>query len=286
METLSPWSRSGNLPLLHRDAPDLRVPMRKLSVQTALALALVLYVSWTAATFRLEGRVLTLLRPEAVGARVLYMLVANLAIGIIGSALVLRRLIRADFVAPDRLGVGGGWRSAAAVLVGGVLGFGAYLIQGAPTLDPVVLLNGFSQVLVVSIAEVLVCWAVLGGVLAGVITPRIGWWGSIPAAIAAAVLFGVYHYAHSPPFNTHAMVAVLTVVGLVTGAFFFVSRDVYGTIVFHNFLALFGVLNALEQAGRLSTFAVAQGALIGGAALAVALLIAVHLTWLRSPTRS
>jgi hypothetical protein len=260
--------------------------MRKLSVPTALALALALYVSWTAATYLLEGRVLTLLRPEAVGARFLYMLVANLAIGIIGSALVLRRLIRADLVTLDQVGFGGGWRSAAAMLVGGVLGFGAYLIQGAPTLDPVVLLNGFSQVLVVSIAEVLVCWAVLGGVLAGVITPRIGSWGSIPAAIAVAVLFGVYHYAHSPPFNTHAMVAVLTVVGLVTGAFFFVSRDVYGTIVFHNFLALFGVLNALEQAGRLSTFAVAQGALIGGAALAVALLVAVHLAWLRSSARS
>jgi len=50
----------------------------------------------------------------------------------------------------------------------------------------------------------------------------------IAAAIAASVAFGLYHFAHSPPFDTWRMVGLLTVVGFATGAFFFVSRDVRG----------------------------------------------------------
>lgn len=47
---------------------------------------------------------------------------------------------------------------------------------------------------------------------------------------------------------------LLTVIGLVTSVFFFVSRDVYGTIVFHNFLGIFGVIQALERSGNLGGF--------------------------------
>ncbi len=73
---------------------------------------------------------------------------------------------------------------------------------------------------------------------------------------------GVYHYAHSAPFNTTQMVLLLSVVGLVTSAFFFVSRDIAGTIVFHNFLGTFGVVQALSAANALSSFEWLQPALI------------------------
>jgi hypothetical protein len=37
-----------------------------------------------------------------------------------------------------------------------------YAAQDAPTLDPVALANASAQVLVVSFAEVIVCWAAVG----------------------------------------------------------------------------------------------------------------------------
>ena len=35
---------------------------------------------------------------------------------------------------------------------------------------------------------------------------------------------------------------LLSAIGLITSLFFVVSRAVYGTIAFHNFLAIFGVI--------------------------------------------
>jgi hypothetical protein len=101
------------------------------------------------------------------------------------------------------------------------------------------------------------------------------------AAIMAAVLFGIYHFAHSPPFNTWSMVALLTAVGLVTSVFYFVSRDIYATIVFHNFLGVFGVVQALQTAGRLDAFRTPQLPLLGLAIAAVAVLVAMDFLWLR-----
>jgi membrane protease YdiL (CAAX protease family) len=81
-----------------------------------------------------------------------------------------------------------------------VLGAAVYLLPGAPSGDPIVLVNGFAQVLPVSAAEVLVCWSVVGAALEAS-------WRSrrtpiLPAALLASALFGLYHLAHSPPFNT------------------------------------------------------------------------------------
>ena len=51
------------------------------------------------------------------------------------------------------------------------------------------------------------------------------------------------------------MVALLTLVGLVTSVAFFASRSVYAAIIFHDFLGVFGVLQALASAGKLSLLA-------------------------------
>jgi hypothetical protein len=58
----------------------------------ALTLALGLYLLWVFVTYLLEGRIHTFQRPEAIGARLIYALVANIVIGIGGSALVIRSL--------------------------------------------------------------------------------------------------------------------------------------------------------------------------------------------------
>lgn len=131
-----------------------------------------------------------------------------------------------------------------------LLGLSLYVLQGAPTRNPVVVANGFAQVLVVSVAEVIVCWALVGAAVESWLRPhmRFAW---LPAAIAASVLFGLYHFAHSTPFNMIGMVAPLTGVGFVTSGFFFLSHDIYATIVFHSFLGVFGVAQALAASGRL-----------------------------------
>ena len=63
-------------------------------------------------------------------------------------------------------------------------------------------------------------------------------WIAIPlAAVIASLVFGVYHFAHSAPFNTVGMVSFLSMIGLLTSLVFFLSRDLYGTILFTTSLA-------------------------------------------------
>jgi hypothetical protein len=231
-----------------------------------LAPAAVLYLLWTAATWVFEGRVLTLLRPEATTERIVYAFVVNLLLGIGGAVWLVRRW-RARGADGTYSGFGSWARTGVAAAAGLALGFGFYLMQGAPSLDAVVLVNAFAQVLVVSAAEVLVCWSVVGWAT-WLAARRLG---NAPALLVAAVvssaLFGAYHFAHSPPFNTVPMVAFLSGIGLATSLFYFVSRDAFGTIVFHNFLGTYGVVEALAKADALSTFQALQPPLLFTAAL-------------------
>lgn len=253
----------------------------------ALTLALALYVLWVLVTYLLEGRILTLQRPEATGARLTYALVANILIGIGGSVLVIRLVSNLGVITLQQAGFRGLRHTAIAVAVGVVLGFLLYLVQGAPSLNPVVVLNAYAQVFVTSVAEVLVCWAVAGSVTEALLHDRGRWVSAILAAVVASVLFGIYHFAHSPPFNTVGFVVLLTVIGLVTSAFFFVSRDVYGTIVFHNFLGILGVIRALDASGNLAIFERPVVPLLVMAVVAIGALIATQVLWLNagaSPT--
>jgi hypothetical protein len=94
-------------------------------------------------------------------------------------------------------------------------------------------------------------------------------------------LFGVYHFAHSPPFNDVGMVVVLTAVGFATAVFFFASRDLYGTMLFHNLLATYGVLQALQASGRLEPLSAPQPRLLAAAECAIFVLAAVDVLWVR-----
>src|SRR5215213_228317 len=224
------------------------------NTRMALTGAFGLYLVWVIVTYLLEGRIQTFLRPEAMGARLFYALLANILIGIGGSALVIRFLSRAGTISTEQAGFRGFGHAAFAIIVGVVLGLAFYALQGAPSWNPIVLINAYAQVLVTSIAEILVCWAVVGRVSQALLQDRGRWASVILAALIASVLFGVYHFAHSPPFNTVPLIVFLSVIGLVTSAFFFVSGDVYGTIAFHNFSGILGVIRALDTSGNLSTF--------------------------------
>lgn len=248
------------------------------ATRKALLLALALYAVWVFATWFFEGRILTFQRPEDIGARLTYALVANVLVGIGGTALVIRFLSSSGEILSRQAGFRGIAHAVAAVVIGGALGLALYALQGAPSWNPVVIVNAYAQVLVGSIAEVMVCWAVVGTVVeAWLLRDGRGRLVSvILAAIVASVVFGIYHFAHSPPFNSVGTVAFLSVIGLLTSAFFFVSRDVYGTVAFHNFLGIFGVIGALEASGNLSAFERPLVPVLVMAVVAVAVLVAAH----------
>ena len=244
-------------------------------IKTRLASAAVaLWVVWTTTTYLLEGYPRTLLRPDAIGLRLAYALIANIAIGIVGTAVVVCIAIRGTGLRVDAFGFQSTPRTARGVALGVVLGTAVFLVQRPVTTDPAVIANAFAQVWVVSIAEVLVCWVVLARVVT-LLGPRHERRAMLVAVawVTAAITFGIYHFAHSPPFNSIQTIGVLTIVGLVTGAFYFATGEVYGTIVFHNFLALSGVTAALAAGGRLDQFAVLQPAPIVTAAAATTFLI-------------
>ncbi|WP_152042162.1 type II CAAX prenyl endopeptidase Rce1 family protein [Salinigranum salinum] len=234
--------------------------------------ALALVLTWTLATYVLEGARLTLLRPEAIVDRLLYAIVANVLLGTVLGLWIVRNRLRTD---PARVGFRRPVRTVVGVVVALGLGAGAYLAQSPPTTDPLVVTNAFAQTLVVSIAEIVVCWVVLGVAVERAIQPRVGRVAAMAClVVTASVAFGLYHVAHSPPFDTPAMVVLLTGVGVVTSLVFVVSRDLYATVAFHNALALTGVTRALAASGRLSAFADPAPVLWATAIVALAALVA------------
>jgi hypothetical protein len=251
----------------------------------AVAVCASLYSTWVVATYLLEGYPRTLLRSEATDLRVTYAAVANLAVGIVGGARVVRALGRAGVLTAAQAGFRGAAHTLAAVAAGTAVGFVAYWAQGPADVSAAVVINAFAQVLVVSAAEVVVCRAVVGCAIESLLR---AWGRPVGVAgglVAASAAFGVYHFAHSPPFNSLRTVAFLTGVGCATGLFFFISRDVYGTIAFHNFLALAGVVRVIQASGHTESYERLQPPLLWMAVGAGVVLVAVRLLGL-GPIRS
>jgi hypothetical protein len=112
----------------------------------AVAAALALFLTWTATTWFLEGRSGMFLRPEAATDRLLYALVANLLIGIVGAIVTLRFVLSSHCVRREAAGFGSPARTVLAIAAGPVLGLAFYARSGGPTSDPIVLTNAFAQV--------------------------------------------------------------------------------------------------------------------------------------------
>ncbi|MDT8358201.1 MAG: CPBP family intramembrane glutamic endopeptidase [Methanomicrobiaceae archaeon] len=241
-----------------------------------LLIACITYLLWVGATYLLEGRILTLLRPEAVMDRIVYTIAANIIIGSILALWVIRKAIDAGTITLESSGFRPGKRAVIAVAIAIILGSVVMLISRPASLDPVVLLNVSAQVFPVTIAEIAVCWAVIGSVLEGVLKPRGGWLATIAAIIVASLLFGVYHLGHSPPFNQPGMIGFLTLVGLVTGLVYFLFRDIYATMFFHNFFGSIGVMQSLADAGTLPQYTTPLYPVLGLAAFSLLVFIAVE----------
>jgi len=245
----------------------------------AVAAAFGLFAVWTLATYLLEARLGTFLRPDAT-TRFVYTVVANVLIGTIGAALVIRTLVRrAEFPRVTTYGIARPLRILVLVPVAAVVAALFLMGQQLPTSDPVVLPNASAQVIVVSIAEVVVCWALFGAVLRNAVGP--GFMSAGIAVLFVALAFGVYHFAHSPPFNTPPMVLLLSGVGVATGMFFFLGGDLYSTIVLHNAFAIRGVVQALHESGNLDRYASPQLPLIATAIAAVVVLVIADVVLIR-----
>jgi hypothetical protein len=221
-----------------------------------------------------------------VGDRLVYTGVANLLIGTVVALLIVREFVHSEFTSRSNLGFRSVPRTLGAVLIAGVLGFSLYTAQQPPTTDPVVVTNVFAQVLPVSIAEVVVCWVVVGGSVAALLRQRglNRYLASGSALIVSTVLFGVYHFAHSPPFNSLEMVGLLSVVGIGTGLIYFLGGSFYGALVFHNFMALFGIVSSLAEGGELGTYQEPLVPLLVTALVALLVLVAMERGFVRSPS--
>lgn len=225
----------------------------------------------------------TLVRPEAVGLRLAYALVANLLIGILLALWVIRNLVRRGWAAAPDFGFSSGARVMVSVVAGATIGYALFALSQPERTHPVVVLNAFPQVWVVSIAEVIVCWGLVGTTLYVALRERSRWVAYLVASAVASVLFGVYHFAHSAPFNEIRMVLFLTGIGFVTSLWWFASRDVYGTAIFHNFFGVTGVLAALQAGGLVPEHPAPAIPLLVTAAVAALAVVLPGLLWLRRP---
>lgn len=239
------------------------------------------YVLWVLLTYRLEGRPRTLLRPHATRARLVYTLVANIVVGIVFSGWLLHSLVKERTVSAYAAGFARPNHILVTSAIGFLLGVVFLMLQRPRINQPVVLLNIYLQTWTVSVAEIMVCWVLVGSYAEALFSTRTIPLAVLPAAVLSSILFGLYHYAHSPPFNTPEMIIRLTGIGLITSLFYFLSRDVYGTIIFHNFFATFGVMQSLRTSDGLTTYRRFKPVPAALAVLSLGLVISMHLLWFK-----
>jgi len=213
-----------------------------------IIIAIGLYLVWISATYLLEGRIELLHHNDPFG-RVVYTVIANMAVGTVIAFLPIKIAMssKKGFVTLKQIGFRSIKYTVALIVIAGSIGFILFLIQQPASLNPIIIFNVFSQTLPGSIAEIMVCWTVVGMFMESLSKDRFGKYGSIVLGIVVStVLFGVYHFAHSSPFNQPNAVIFLMLPGILTSIVYFVGRSVYATMVFHNFQALFGVMASAQ----------------------------------------
>ena len=210
-----------------------------------VVIPIAIYLIWVLATYLLEGRINLLQKPDPLG-RLTYAVIANIAIGTVIAIWLLKPSISSGFLTIRQLGFQSIKLILIVVIIAGVIGFVLFVVQHPVSLDPVVVLNLFAQTLPTSIAEVVVCWAAIGTTFESVARKKGRIISIVFGAAIATILFGIYHFAHSPPFNEPETVLFLMYPGILTSVVYFIGRDIYAAIIFHNFQALFGVMMSVN----------------------------------------
>lgn len=246
------------------------------NIAKLILLSISVYIVWTFATYILEGRVNLLQRVDPIG-RIEYAVIANILVGTLFAFMMLKPSLRANFVTSRQSGFRHPRRILIMVVIAIAIGFVLFLTSNPAdgSTNATMIANIFAQTLPTSIAEVVVCWAVVGTVFESLVRSKIhgkgddpNWkngtilhlnWKSIRrkvttisalslviGGVVSIVLFGIYHFAHSPPFNQPNMVLFLMIPAILTSLFYFIGREIYSTIAIHNFLALIGVSSSID----------------------------------------
>jgi membrane protease YdiL (CAAX protease family) len=211
---------------------------------TLVIIAILIYLAWISTTYLLEGRVNLLQKNDPLG-RLEYIVIANIAIGIIIPLIVLRFAIMAGMLSAKQIGFRSMINTVILTAIAAIAGLILFFVQGPASLNPIAIINVFLQTLPTSIAEVIVCWVFVGTSIELLANDRLGKKIALMLGLAVSViLFGLYHFAHSEPFNQPQIVVFLMLPGVLTGIVYFFGRNLYAAMVFHNFQALFGVLAA------------------------------------------
>jgi hypothetical protein len=218
----------------------------KPKIKTTLLWSLILYLSWTLATYLLEGRI-NLLQAPTIAGRYLYVLMANVVIGTIITLWFLRSRLTSRIWTVEQAGFRSLRRTLITILIALVLGFIDLLLTRLNHLPLLVILNGFVQVLPTSIAEILVCWVLIGNSFEFLLKPKNHWLALLVGIVTATVFFSAYHLGHSAPFNQLPLMLILLMPGFVTSLFYLITREIYATILFHNFQGIIGVLGNLKN---------------------------------------
>jgi hypothetical protein len=96
-----------------------------------IAIALSIYIIWVAATYILEGRIHLLQKVDPIG-RIMYVVIANIAVGTVLSAIAIRYLLKAQLVKPEQLGLNKSRLRTAAVIASAAAGGLALFILQNP----------------------------------------------------------------------------------------------------------------------------------------------------------
>lgn len=193
-----------------------------------IAVPIAIYLIWILATYLLEGRINLLQKPDPLG-RFTYAVIANIVIGTVIAIWLLKPSISSGVLTIRKLGFQPAKRILIVMTIVGIIGVLLFIIQSPVTLDPVVVLNTFAQTLPTSIAEVVVCWVAVGTTFESIAKHKGRIISIIFAAAISTILFGVYHFAHSPPFNEPRMVLFIMYPGILTSLVYFIGRDIYAT---------------------------------------------------------
>ena len=127
-----------------------------------ILIAIAIYLVWILATYLLEGRINLLHKADPTG-RFIYVITANIIIGtFVAIWLVKGSIIKAGFVTIKQSGFQPIKRTLVVVAIAGVVGYFLFFIQHPASFDPIVLFNVLVQTLPTSIAEVVICWVVIG----------------------------------------------------------------------------------------------------------------------------
>jgi hypothetical protein len=197
----------------------------------AVASTMTIYVFWVVLTWLLEGRTELLLRYDPP-ARAAYALLTNVSVGTIVAIATARMLGLST--RGRRHPTGRTFEAAIATVV-------LVAIVAVRVGDALVFTNACAQVLPTSIAEIAVCWMLVGGVAKRLARPFGRTWSLIAALAVSDVAFAAYHVAHSPPYNELGMMLFLLLPGLVIGALVFWFRSATLAVSAQTAFAILGM---------------------------------------------